>query len=243
MVPSQVLAVCRVLRRGDDRAMRLERFRAMPSAERWRLAALFAVPHAAFHLWTLFTWGSLGGPQMLDALPFHWAHRATWVSRPRFRPSSRTRCRRADLSRNFRVLLGAACPLAMAAAAVASLVIPMSAYDAWWAGFSPAARYLVPTIPFLAVAMAESLRFRAFRLVLGAFSAVQVAFALYAWGHPRVLWPAATGNTLLEAFGPYRPRVREFPSALQTGEIAQALLPVGVTVLGTAALLGIARRS
>src|SRR5262249_23269008 len=56
------------------------------------------------------------------------------------------------------------------------LFIPTAAFDEWWGGSGPAARYLLPIIPFCAVAFVQASRFRAFRLVAGSCSFVRLSW-------------------------------------------------------------------
>jgi hypothetical protein len=105
------------------------------------------------------------------------------------------------------VLLPAAWMLAGRRAAlfllpVVALAAPMAGFVVWWGGFSPAARYLVPVLPFCAAAVAWSLERPLFRRVVLLGAAVQVRITAYAWQHPRSLWPVGTSNPLLDALGP-----------------------------------------
>jgi hypothetical protein len=205
-------------------------------------AVLFLIPQAAFHLWTLRTWGSLGGPQMLDGVPFtgtgalrgllgllmdrqsgliaytplYGILAASWaVARPR-----------------VRWLL----------VPVASLVLPMAGYVVWWAGFSPAARYLVPIVPFCAVALADSLRARVMRGVIGALAVIQVPIAVYAWGHPRTLWPAGEGNPLLSHFGVIGHAYASWLPPVHFGAATSFVVPVVSIAVLNVVLVGVARK-
>ena len=166
------------------------------------LALLFLAPQAAMHLWTVATWGTLGGPQMLDGLPFT--------------PSGAPRGflgllfdRRYGLVSNapWYFLLPAAWMLAGRRAApfllpVIALDLPMAGFVVWWGGFSTAARYLVPLLPFCALAVAWGLENPAFRRCVYAGATLQIPITAYAWQHPRSLWPTGDTNPLLDALGP-----------------------------------------
>jgi hypothetical protein len=186
------------------------------------LAIVFLVPHVAFSVWTWRTWGNIGGPQLIDHVPFslpgiargfvgllmdrqyglvadapiYLAVLAWWMLATRSRPS-----------------LGAWLWI------VASLVVPMSAYTDWSAGFSPPARYLVPILPFCAVALAESLRFTTMRVVMIALGAAQIVVTLAAWHHPRSLWPWVDGNNpLLRGLGPVGRAYARFLPMVDSGD-------------------------
>jgi hypothetical protein len=81
----------------------------------------------------------------------------------------------------------------------------------WWAGFAPAARYLVPAVPLLAVPVAMALRYRAVRIALIVLLVPQAVIDAVVWQHPRWLWPAPDGNLALQSLGPLG---RAYASAL-----------------------------
>ena len=84
------------------------------------------------------------------------------------------------------------------------LYLPAAAFViGWWAGFAPAARYLVPSVPLLAVPMIEALRYRAVRIAALALLLPQLVIDAVVWQHPRWLWPAPEGNLALHALGPF----------------------------------------
>jgi hypothetical protein len=66
-----------------------------------------------------------------------------------------------------------------------ALAAPMAAFVVWWGGFSPAAAYLVPLLPFCAAAVAWSLERPLFRRVVMLGAVVQVPITAYAWQRPR----------------------------------------------------------
>ncbi len=166
------------------------------------LAALFVLPQAAFHLWTLATWGTLGGPQMVDTLPFTLSGAPRGLLGLLF---DRQYGLVADAPWYF--LLPAAWMLAGRRAALfllpaIALIGPMAGFVVWWGGFSPAARYLVPMLPFCAVALAMALDNAIFRRVAILAAVLQVPITAYAWQRPRSLWPTGDTNPLLDALGP-----------------------------------------
>jgi len=177
-------------------------WRERSARDRVGLALLFLVPQAAMHAWTVDTWGTLGGPQMLDTLPF------TVSGAPRgFLGLLFDRQYGLVAGAPWYGLLPAAWILAGRRAAlfllpVVALAAPMAAFVVWWGGFSPAARYLVPLLPFCAAAVAWSLERPLFRRVVLLGAAVQVPITAYAWQRPRTLWPIGDANPLLDALGP-----------------------------------------
>ena len=183
------------------------------------LASLVVLPQVAFHVWTIVTWGNIGGPQMLDGLPFSWAGTGRGL---------------AGLLMDRQSGLVSYAPIYLPVIAwwmlaprrsrwllvpAASLLLPMSSYVVWWAGFSPAARYLVPIMPFFAVAAAESLEFAVVRWATAALMTLEMPLVLYAWQHPRLLWPTGDGNPLLNRLGPLGRLDQTFLPAVQLGDV------------------------
>jgi hypothetical protein len=77
--------------------------------------------------------------------------------------------------------------------AALALIVPGAGHQ-WWAGFSPAGRFLVPLVPIgclIALPIARSAVLRAAALVLLVPQAIMTA---YAWQHPRLLWPQGDGE-------------------------------------------------
>jgi hypothetical protein len=212
-------------------------WRERSARDRVALALLFLVPQAAMHAWTLYEWGTLGGPQMLDRLPF------TLSGAPRgFLGLLFDRQYGLVAGAPWYVLLPAAWMLAGRRAALfllpaVALAAPMASFVVWWGGFSPAARYLVPLLPFCAAAVAWSLERPLLRRVVILGAIVQVPITAYAWQHPRSLWPVGTSNPLLDALGPVGRAYEYLLPPLTNG---QPLLPAVVflaVVLGLNVLL------
>ena len=177
-------------------------WRERTAGERTLLALLFLAPQVAMHVWTLSTWGTLGGPQMLDALPF------TVSGAPRgFLGMLFDRQYGLMAVAPWYIFLPAAWILAGKRAVlfllpVVALYAPMAAFVVWWGGFSTAARYLVPLLPFCAAAVAWGLENRLFRRIVYSAAGVQAIVTAYAWQHPRTLWRTGLTNPLLDALGP-----------------------------------------
>lgn len=205
-------------------------------------AAVFLAPQVAFHLWTVRTWGSLGGPQMLDGLPFTLAGAGRGLA-------GLVMDRQSGLIAYapMYIALGACWACSRAATRwllvpVAALVVPMSSYVVWWAGFSPAARYLVPIIPFCAVAVADSLRAPLMRWIVGGLMAAQIPIAIYAWAHPRALWPRDEGNPLLSHLGLVGRAYESWLPPVHFGGAASIVLPAICVALFNVVLFVAARR-
>jgi hypothetical protein len=173
-------------------------------------AVLFVAPMALLAMWTFHYWGNIGGPLTLDGAPFSfstfidgapglfvdrenglfWWAPLCWLAPAAF-----------SLEKGRRLWL----------LPVAALVLPAAAHDQWWAGFSPACRFLVPLMPIVCVVGADLLRSRTGRVALFAALVPQILIAAYGWQHPHDLWPHGDGhNRVLGALA---------------GGIADSLLP------------------
>jgi hypothetical protein len=72
----------------------------------------------------------------------------------------------------------------------------------WRGGWSPAARFLVPIAPFLALPMVLVLAATRHRIVAGVVIVLQGLLDLFFWGHPMLLWNDDTGTAaFLRAVG------------------------------------------
>ena len=119
---------------------------------------------------------------------------------------------------------------------VLALDLPMAGFVVWWGGFSPAARYLVPLLPFGIAALAWSLEHPLVRRCAVIGAVLQVPITAYAWQHTRTLWPTGDTNPLLDALGPIG---RGYQSLLPPLTNGQPLVPavvflavaLGLTVL------------
>jgi len=163
------------------------------------LAALFLLPQIAFHAWTWVFWGHLGGPQMLDSLPFtpdKWQAGSLGLlfdrERGLFSYAPIYLVAPACFALTWRVSRWLLVP-------VLALYLPMTVYVDWAAGFCPAARYLVPLMPLLALPVLRALAYRPVRIVAIALLAFQILIGIAIWQHPRVLWQKQLGtNQALE---------------------------------------------
>jgi hypothetical protein len=217
--------------------------RAGPTA-RGVLAALALAPQVVLHLWTLHAWGTLGGPQMLTALPFS--------------PAGIPRGALGLVFDRERGLVGYApiyllLPLCWALAwrnawqlllPIGLLFLPMAMFIDWPAGFSPAARYLVPLMPLLAlpaVRASDHALVRRASVPLLLFQAIIVATL---WQYPRALWPREAGtNPVLERIPIIGPIYQNLLPSLATGDSLLWGAVWVVAVLIVAALAIVDRRS
>lgn len=203
------------------------------------LAALAFLPQIGLHLWTLTYWGNLGGPQMIGGLPFE--------------PAGMVRGGLGLLFDRERGLLGYA-PIYLIVPAcfaltwkatrrllvpILILFIPMSAYVVWWSGFAPAARYLVPLTPLVALPVALALDRVAIRRLAWVLVAFQAAITFYLWAHPRALWPKELGtNDALEGIPLIGPLYERALPSLATGDpLIRGWLVVGVIAIVTIAIV------
>ncbi|MSO45419.1 MAG: hypothetical protein EXQ59_01445 [Acidobacteria bacterium] len=220
-------------------------FRALSRGE-WAIAmALFGLPQLALHLWTWREWGTLNGtlttndvPLSLAVLkvgaiglwmdrqsgllayaPLYWIVPACWFLTGR---------------RTWPFLV----PTAL-------LYLPAAAFThGWWAGFSPAARYIVPLTPFFIIAIADALRHRAIRIAVMVLLIPQVVIDAVVWQRPRTLWPSATPvNAALERVGVLGRAYERVLPAAQAGEsIGTALLLAAAITAGLIVLAVYGRR-
>jgi hypothetical protein len=219
-------------------------FRAQ--AHGWLAAVAIAsvLPQIALHAVTLWAWGHLGGPQMVNSLPFT--------------PSLIVRGALGLLFDRERGLLGYA-PIYLLApacfaiawrehravlAVAATLYFPMAAYVNWDAGFSPAARYIVPLMPLLAFPAARALQNVALRRLIWPVVAFQAAICVVIWQWPRTMWPKELGtNQALDKIPLIGPAWSALLPSLHTGDAITAAIPVVVVVVCvTVAIVAYSRR-
>jgi hypothetical protein len=210
---------------------------------RWTLAALTLAPQAVLHLWTFNAWGNVGGPQMLTAVPLsltgiprgalgllfdrergllgyspvYWLLPTFWVLA--------WRCSR-------RLLL----PIGM-------LFVPMAMFVDWPAGFSPAARYLVPLMPLLVLPAVRAIDHALVRRVAMPLLLGQGIIVAALWQNPRALWPREVGtNPVLERIPVIGPAYQALLPSLAAGDpvvwglgcaVLLVVLTVGLIFMGS----------
>jgi len=172
---------------------RTDRIRALPRKQQIVLAAIVLAPSLLMAVWTWRVWGNLAGPFALNGLPlsltelthgvpatfvdrenglFWWAPvtmllpAAFWIDRDRLWPWL------------FPIV---------------ALIVPGAAHQ-WWAGFSPAGRFLVPLAPIACVVACGLVRTRVLKMAAGCLLVPQVITTAYAWQHARLLWPQGDGE-------------------------------------------------
>ncbi len=198
-------------------------------SRRSRLSAVlaFLLPPLALGLWSWHEWGTIGGPQMTERVPFSGAGffdglLGLWIDRAHgvmpcaliyaFVPAAVWHERKR------------AWPFLVP---VALLYLPMAAYIDWTAGFSTAARYLVPTLPLLLMPLAAAVATRPrFRNAFAVAAAAQLVVDAVIWQHPRYLWPTSLDqNPLLGSFGNAGALLaRAFPTIAASGIQSRSLL-------------------
>jgi hypothetical protein len=164
--------------------------------------ALFVLPQVGLHAWTWHAWGTLGGALTSEGVPFSLATLqggllGLWLDRQSgllaYAPLYWLvpACVMLTWRRTWPFL-----------APAALLCLPAAAFViGWWAGFAPAARYLVPALPLFLVPFAQALRYPAVRGATVMLSVPQLLIDGVIWQHPRALWPAGAGNPALEMLG------------------------------------------
>lgn len=195
---------------------------------------LFVGPQLALLAWTWRAWGTFGGALTTQGVPFSleslqrglvglWIDRQSgllayaplyWIV-----PA----CWWLTWKRTWAYLV----PFLLLYLPAAAFVI------GWWAGFAPAARYLVPSVPLLLVPVAEALRYRAVRLAILVVLVPQGLIDAVIWQHPRWLWPAPDGNLALHSLGLFGRVYAHALVGVQTGA------PIFATIwVGAAAAVG-----
>ena len=113
----------------------------------------------------------------------------------------------------------------------------------WWAGFSPAARYLVPTIPLLTIPVAYALQHDVVRKLAAVLLACQLVVDGLVWQNPRWLWPSTEHNRVLAALGwPGNIYEAVLAPVRTEGLTIQMLVPISVSVMLVAIVLVLTRR-
>jgi hypothetical protein len=215
--------------------------RRLSGAERVAGVVAVAGPQLALHLWTWYEWGALGGPITVTTagLPFSldtfkagifglWMDRQSgllayaplyWVL-----PACMWVTRRTTWPYLVPAML---------------LVLPAASYTvAWWAGFSPAGRYVVPMIPLAAVVLAGALRHPGIRAATLALFVPQALIDGVVWQWPRSLWPASEGNAALQLLGPVGRAYETLLPDIQRGGIGPGVVWLSLAlVCGSVAIV------
>lgn len=83
--------------------------------------------------------------------------------------------------------------LFLVAAYLIFVVNPVTNIHGWRGGWSPAARFLVPIAPFLALAVPAILSVRNAARIAAIVIAAQLAIDVFLWGHPMLSWSEGPG--------------------------------------------------
>ena len=181
---------------------RLSSLQALPRNRQAGLAAIFAMPPLLLAGWTFILWGNVAGPLALGGAQLSW-------------PELRRGLPGTAIDRENGLLWWAPMYALLPAAfwmgratlwvwlvPVFALVLPGAALQ-FWAGFSPAGRFLVPLAPIFCVLALEIARRRALLVAALVLLVPQVILTAYAWNRPRLLWPQGDGeNRVLAAILP-----------------------------------------
>lgn len=213
--------------------------RRLSPAARTAALTLFLLPQLTLHLWTWHEWGTLGGPQMVDSVPFSAASLAAGLTGLLL-----DRVHGVLAYGPLYLMAPACCWLERKRtwpflAAAALLYVPMAAFIDWPGGFSTAARYVVPALPLVLVPMVAATRRPAVRMVFLALMIPQAIIDAVVWQHPRTLWPAApASNAALERIGAAgRLYERMLPSIWTDGVTLDAGVLLAAIVLASAAVV------
>ncbi len=224
---------------------RLDLLRRLSGLELGALVLAVVLPIVGLEAWIFREWGTLGGALTTGEVPFsaemlksglpglffdrqsgllayaplYWIVPACWWLTGR---------------RTWPLLVPAAL-----------LYVPAAAFTiGWWAGFSPAARYIAPLVPICLVVMAGGFRSRAVWRTFLALLCVQGVIDAVVWRAPRTLWPADDVNPALEAVGWLGRAYERLLPPLQTSPstvwVAVLLMAGGAA---TAALVSVGRRT
>ncbi|MBE3123636.1 MAG: hypothetical protein IMZ65_02405, partial [Planctomycetes bacterium] len=181
---------------------RPELVRSLSMVERTVGLALFVLPQVGLQLWMWREWGTLGGALTMSALPFSIQMLGSGL------PGLLLDRQSGLLAYAPLYWLVPACwyltrrntwPFLVPAAL---LYVPAAAFTiGWWAGFSPAARYIVPLTPIWLVVIAGALVHRPIRAAAGTLLVFQVLIDGVVWQRPRTLWSSMDRNPALDALG------------------------------------------
>ena len=221
---------------------RASNLRVLARSRQAILVALFALPILLLVWWTWHEWGNVAGGMAAERVPLSVAALmeglpATIVDRENgviwWAPVY------VLLPAGFWLRRRELWPWLLP---IVALVVPGAAHQ-WWAGFSPAARFLVPLAPIFCLFGLELATRSRLRIAALAFLLPQWILTAYGWQHARLLWPQGDGENRVLAIllpplsGAYRaiPSFRTAPDAAWM----PALLLIGAIVAVNVAAVSI----
>ena len=199
------------------------------------LAVAFALPLLLLAVWSLYEWGTLGGGLARSGLPLSAAGVIEGI------PA-------LLVDRENGLMWWAPVYLLLPAAwwlrreelgvwvvAAAALLVPAAAHQ-WWAGFSPAGRFLVPLVPIACLIGYRIARSTLLRLTALILLVPQLIITAYAWQHPRLLWPQGDGENrvlaiLLPPLGRFYRAIPSFRTAADPPWFAAVTVLVMIAIL------------
>lgn len=199
----------------------------------WALAgAALLLPGAALAAWTWYYWHSLGGPLARDGSPFAWtALKAGWLGLLVDREQGLVPWAPTYL------LLPLGCWLTWRRSLlwllpVAAVFLPSAAHHQWWAGFSPAGRFLAPLVPIFASMLGSVVQHGRYRRAFMLLAVPQLLISAYVWQDPRSLWPLGEGNN--RALSALLSRValpdRVLPSIRAEHDYRGGMMAIGIVI-------------
>ena len=187
--------------------------RPLPPFTKGMLAVAFVIPPLLLMAWSLYEWGSLGGGLARSGLPLSMAgviegipallvdreNGLMWWSPVYLLLPAASWLRRED---SWMWIVPAI-----------ALIVPGAGHQ-WWAGFSPAGRFLVPLVPIACLIALPIVRGALLRVAAFVLLVPQAILTAYVWQRPRLLWPQGDGeNRVLAILLPPLGRVyRAIPS-------------------------------
>jgi hypothetical protein len=204
------------------------------SPRAWCLAgAGLSIPSAALAGWTWYHWHSLSGPLAQDGPPFSWtALKAGWLGLLVDRENGLVPWAPSYLllplgwwltwPRSLLWLLP-----------VAAVFLLSAAHHQWWAGFSPAGRFLAPLVPIFASIIGSVVQHDRYRPAFLLLAFPQLLISAYVWQHPRSLWPLGDGtNRALSALLSWVHIPDRFvPSIRADHDYRGGLIAIGIIIL------------
>jgi hypothetical protein len=124
----------------------------------------------------------------------------------------------------------------LAGSYVILVLLPMSNIHGWRGGWSPAARFLVPIAPLLALGVPAALSCARARLVAAVLCGAQLALDVFFWSRPMLLWSEGDGPTpmlrvlLGESLAAAIPRVTSFSLGVCLAGATLLLVGTALTV-------------